>query len=157
MDKPAPTIKGRKVAILLADGVDTAQVQGMLESLVGHELVVETIGPRAGAVAASEGPLMVNRAAPNAPSVIYDAVAVPAGVAKALAAMPVARRFINEAFRHGKPIAVAVYGESLLHASGVPADAEGIVIGQAGALVDELTAALGLHRFPRRVSLLTPV
>jgi hypothetical protein len=42
-------------------------------------LVPETIGPTAGTVGTSAKPLKVNRAAPNAPSVIYDAVLVPAG------------------------------------------------------------------------------
>ena len=79
MDKPAPTIKGRKVAVLLADGVDTGEVEAMLEALSAAELVPETIGPRAGTVAASGGPMKVNRAAPNAPSVVYDAVLVPTG------------------------------------------------------------------------------
>ena len=80
MDKPAPTIKGRKVAVLVGDGVDAGEVEAMLETLAAAELVPETIGPRAGTVAAADGPMKVNRAAPNAPSVVYDAVLVPAGV-----------------------------------------------------------------------------
>ena len=79
MDKPAPTIKGRKIAVLVGDGVDTGEVEAMLEALAAAELVPETIGPRAGTVDASDGPMKVNRAAPNAPSVVYDAVLVPTG------------------------------------------------------------------------------
>ena len=86
MDKPPPTIKGRKVAVLVGDGVDTGEVEAMLEALSAAELVPETIGPRAGTVAASGEPMKVNRAAPNAPSVVYDAVLVPSGVGPALAA-----------------------------------------------------------------------
>ena len=75
--------------------------------------------------------MKVNRAAPNAPSVVYDAVFVPAGVGVALAAQPLAQRFVHEAFRHGKPIAVAPDGEALFErAAGVPPGAEGIAIGQ---------------------------
>ena len=56
MDKPPPTIKGRKIAVLVGDGVDTGEVEAMLEALAAAELVPETIGPRAGTVAASDGP-----------------------------------------------------------------------------------------------------
>jgi catalase len=61
-DKPSPTIKGRKVAVLVGDGVDTGEVEAMLESL-SAKLVPETIGPRAGTVAATGGPMKVNHAA----------------------------------------------------------------------------------------------
>jgi len=157
MDRPAPTIQGRKVAVLLAESVDAAEVESILEALTARELVPETIGPHAGAIATRGGALTVNRAAPNAPSVIYDAVLVPSGAAGALAAMPIARRFLNEAYRHGKPIGIAEDGGSLLQVSDVPSEAEGLVIGSRAGLVEGLATALGHHRFPRRVSLLAPV
>jgi putative intracellular protease/amidase len=52
--------------------------------------------------------------------VVYDAVFVPAGVGAALAAQLLAQRFVHEAYRHGKPIAVAPDDELLLDAAGVP-------------------------------------
>ena len=156
MDKPAPTIKGRKVAVLVGDGVDTGEVEAMLESLSAAELVPETIGPRAGTVAASGGPMKVNRAAPNAPSVVYDAVLVPSGVGPALAAQTLAQRFVHEAWRHGKPIAVAPDAEALLEAAGAPASDDGVTVAEAAILSDRLLANLPRHRFPRRVSVLRP-
>jgi catalase len=156
MDKPPPTIKGRKIAVLVGGGVDAAEVQGALATFAKAELVAETIGPTAGSVKASGKPMKVNRAAPNAPSVVYDAVLVPAGIGAALAAMPLAQRFIHEAYRHGKPIAVAPDAEALLDAAGVPAAAEGIVIGQGSKLLTEFVKNIGQHRFPRRVSVLKP-
>ncbi|MET0193248.1 MAG: hypothetical protein ABW200_07725, partial [Hyphomicrobiaceae bacterium] len=120
------------------------------------ELVPETIGPRAGTVAASDGPLKVNRAAPNAPSVVYDAVLVPTGVGPALAAQTLAQRFVHEAWRHGKPIAVAPDAEALLEAAGVPASDDGITVTEASNLSARLVTDLGRHRFPRRVSVLRP-
>jgi catalase len=62
----------------------------------------------------------------------------------------------SEAYRHGKPIAVAPDAEQLLEAAGVPAAAEGIVIAQGETLVSELVKNMGQHRFPRRVSVLKP-
>ena len=75
---------------------------------------------------------------------------------QALAAQPLAQRFVHEAYRHGKPISVAPDGETLLHAAGVPSAADGIAIGQGSKLVGDLVKNLGQHRFPRRVSVLKP-
>ena len=156
MDKAPPTIKGRKVAVLVGDGIDTTEVESILEALVAADLVPETIGPRAGSVEASDGPMKVNRAAPNAPSVVYDAVLVPTGIGEALAEMTLAQRFVHEAYRHGKPIAVARDAEVFLKAAGVPTDAEGIAIGEGDALSEGLVENLKHYRFPRRVSVLKP-
>ncbi len=156
MDRPPPTIKGRKIAILLGDGVDTGEVEAMLESLAGAELVAETIGPRGGTVTASDGAMKVNRAAPNAPSVVYDAVLVPGGIGEALAAQPLAQRFVHEAWRHGKPIAVATDARALLEAAGVPPSDEGITVADVSELSQRLIEDLGQHRFPRRASVLKP-
>jgi catalase len=78
-------------------------------------------------------------------------------VGASLAAQPLAQRFVHEAYRHGKPIAVAPDGEALLEAAGIPPAAEGIVIGQGTRLVvNDLVKNIGQHRFPRRVSVLKP-
>ena len=158
MDKAPPpaSLIGRKVAVLVGDGVDAKEVQAALAAFAEAGLVAETIGPHGGTVKTSSKPMKVNRAAPNAPSVVYDAVFVPAGVGAALAAQPLAQRFVHEAYRHGKPIAVAPDAERLLEAAGVPAAAGGIVIAQRATVVNELIKNMGLHRFPRRVSVLKP-
>jgi hypothetical protein len=71
MDKapPPPSLIGRKVAVLLGDGVDAKEVQSALAAFAEARLVAETIGPHGGTVATSGKPMKVNRAAPNAPSV----------------------------------------------------------------------------------------
>lgn len=60
----------------------------------------------------------VNRAAPNAPSVIYDAVVVLGGASSAelTTSGPRAVHSLNEAYRHGKPIAFLSGGNALLSA-----------------------------------------
>jgi catalase len=156
MDKPPPTIKGRKVAILVGDGIETGEVEAMLESFASAGLLAETIGPRAGAVVASDGPMKVNRAAPNAPSVVYDAVLVPSGIGPALAVQTLAQRFVHEAWRHGKPIAVTPDAEVFLKAAGVPATDHGISISAPPELSLRLMEDLTQHRFPRRTSVLKP-
>jgi catalase len=154
---PPATLLGRKVAVLLGNGVNAREVGAILASLANAGLVAETIGPTAGAVEASGKPLKVNRAAPNAPSVVYDAVLVPSGAGPALAGWPLAQRFLHEAYRHGKPIAVTPDADGFLKAAGVPADAEGLSIGQGSPLVTEFVKNIGQHRFPRRVSVLKPI
>ena len=156
MDRPPPVVKGRKIALLLADGVDPAEVTAIVKSLAGAGHVPETIGPTAGAVIDAAGkPLMVNRAAPNAPSVIFDAVLVPGGIAGALSGMPLAQRFLDEAFRHGKPIAVAEDMAPLLSALDIP-QGQGVSVGAGADLPAALATDLARHRFPRRVSNLLP-
>jgi catalase len=155
MDKAPPLVRGRKIAILVADGVDSAMVKTIVGDLTKAGQVSELIGPTAGAVIdAATKSLHVNRAAPNAPSVIYDAVLIPPGVAEGLAAMPIAHRFIDEAFRHGKPIAAAEDARALLVKLGLEGG-EGVVIGD-GKLAALLLDSLAQHRFPRRVSNLAP-
>lgn len=151
MDRPPPMVRGRKIAVLVGNGVDAGVVRSMAGDIAKAGQLTELIGPNAGAVIDATGkPLPVNRAAPNAPSVIYDAVLVPPGVAEGLATMPIAQRFIDEAFRHGKPIAATSDARGLLERLGL-ADAEGVVIDD-GRVVALLLDNLAQHRFPRRVS-----
>ena len=98
-------------------------------------------------------PQKVNRAAPNAPSVVYDAVIVLGGASAAvLAESGLAIHFVNEAYRHGKPIAAVGNGALLLDVCSLgEANAkEGLVIGDDAEAVRDLITALLQHRFPRR-------
>jgi catalase len=154
-DKPGDTIKGRKIAILGGNGVDAEQLEAVKEALIAQEALVELIAAHAGIITDSTGkPQKVNRAAPNAPSVIYDAVVVLGGSsADALAKSGLAIHFINEAYRHGKPIAAIAYGSLLLDACslGEVKAPDGVIVGKDANAIDDLIAALLQHRFPRRL------
>jgi catalase len=154
-DKPGDTIKGRKIAILGGDGIDAKQLAAVKDALTAQEAIVELIAAHAGIIADSAGkPQRVNRAAPNAPSVIYDAVVVPGGSsAAALAKSGLAVHFLNEAYRHGKPIAAIGNGSLLLEACslGEAQPQDGVIVGEAAIAMDGLIAALLQHRFPRRL------
>ena len=154
-DKPGDTIKGRKIAILGGDGVDAKQLEAAKDAVMAQGALVELIAPRAGMIEDSEGnPQKVNRAAPNAPSVIYDAVIVLGGNSAAvLAKSGLAIHFLNEAYRHGKPIAAIGDGSLVLEACSL-AEAkvqDGVIIGEDANAIDDLIAALLQHRFPRRL------
>jgi catalase len=153
--KELSSIKGRKIAVLGGDGVDAKQLEAVNDALMAQEAVVELIAAHAGMITDSAGKFQkVNRAAPNAPSVIYDAVVVPGGSsAAALAKSGLAIHFLNEAYRHGKPIAAIGDGSLLLEACslGEAQPQDGVIVGEAAIAIDGLIAALLQHRFPRRL------
>jgi catalase len=153
-DKPGDSIKGRKIAILGGDGIDAGQLKTLKDALIAQDAVVELIANHAGTITDSAGKTQkVNRAAPNAPSVVYDAVVIPGGnSAAALATSGLAIHFVNEAYRHGKPIAAIGEGARLLEACslGGAGAADGVIVGDGKAAADGLIAALLQHRFPRR-------
>lgn len=152
MDKPAGGIKGRKVAVLAGDGVDAAQLAAAKDALMAEGALVEIVAAKAGSITCSNRKKeTVNRAAPNAASVLYDAVVVPGGKsAAALAESGVAIKFVQEAFHHGKPIAAMGDGEMLLEATHLTeAGAEqGVLIGDD--LVADFIEAMKMHRFRNR-------
>jgi catalase len=151
IDKPCDNMKGRRIAILGGDGMDAAQYKSVVSALQAEEAVPELIAARAGAVADSKGKLQkVNRAAPNAPSVIYDGVIVLGGEsAAALAASGLAIHFVNEAYRHGKPMAFFGEGVELLEAANLPDGDEASGVLKGGEIAAFIEAMLQ-HRYPNR-------
>ncbi len=63
-------------------------------------------------------------------------------------AMPLALRFLHEAFRHGKPIAIWPDAKVFLEAAGVPVSAEGISLAAGAKGLTEFVENIGQHRFP---------
>ncbi len=108
MDKPAPGIKGMKVAILAGNGVDGDEVAEMKTYLKSQGAVAEVVAKYNGTIKAGDGSIIpVDRVAANAPSVIYDAAFIPSGSAAAVAQMGIAIHFVSEMYTHGKAIAAA--------------------------------------------------
>ncbi len=103
LHRPGATMATRKVAVLVADGVRAADVDGCRARLEAKGAVVETVATHGGQVAASEqGSVAVDRALPTVASVLYDGVlALTAPEGRALQPM---RDFVTEAFRHGKAV-----------------------------------------------------
>ncbi len=122
MDKPGTDIKGRKIAILVADGVNGDQIAAIKERLVNEGAKADVISRFSGSVKGADGSKVpVDKPAPNAPSVFYDAVFIPGGAdnAVALGKFGAAVHFINEAFLHGKAIGAAGEGVQLLKKIGL--------------------------------------
>ncbi|MBC9932327.1 catalase [Chitinophaga qingshengii] len=145
------TIKTRIVAFLVADGVNSTEVTGMKEALLKAGAQVQLIAPHLGSVkTVGSSDVQADQSLLTAASVLFDAVFVPGGAdsANLLQQHPDAIRFINEAYRHCKAIAVASEGLQVLKATGVPPkEAPGVVInGQAKAFI----TAIAQHRFWER-------
>ena len=154
LDKPALVIKGRRIALLAGDGVDADQLNEMKEALLAQGCVVELIAAHAGVITDSDGKAQkVNRAAPNAPSVIYDGAVVLGGdSAGALSKSGLAIHFINETFRHGKPLVFISNGNLVMKAAKFPKVSvqDGVIAANGDDAIEAFVQALHQHRFPRR-------
>jgi catalase len=155
LDKRTPAVKGRKIALLAGKGVEADQLTSVKKALLAAGCVVELIAAHAGTITDSKGkPQKVNRAAPNAPSVIYDGAVVLGGAsAGALSKSGLAIHFINEAYRHGKPLAFLANGDLVKEAAQLPETrtGDGVVTADGPQAIDAFIEALHQHRFPRRM------
>jgi catalase len=112
------TMRTKRVAVLCSDGVDGVQyfeAKRRLQEVEGG--IVEIVAPRGGLITTVGGEkLRVAKALIAASSVMYDSVYVPGGreSVNALLRQPDAIHFLEEAFRHGKPISASNEGVELL-------------------------------------------
>ncbi|MDM0117012.1 catalase HPII [Variovorax sp. J22R133] len=157
----APVIRTRKVAILAADGFDSASLKPIREALEQAGAVCKVIGPHLGSVtSASKRQVEVEATFANSTSVMFDAVLVPAGAdsAKALAANGDAQRFVLEAYKHFKTVCAIGEGRQLLAPAGIGDDPEkappGIVLAATPALNlgDSSAATQVAHAFIAAIS-----
>ncbi|MFF7285013.1 catalase [Streptomyces griseorubiginosus] len=113
------SIRTRKIAVLVTDGIDAEQVTSVRERLAAEGAIVEALAPVDGEVRGADGELYtVDRALPTVASVLYDAVLLPGGPVgtSPAAADPDALRFVRDAYRHGKPIGALGSGVGILSA-----------------------------------------
>ena len=108
--KYPPTLKGRKVGVLLAAGFNLKLKDELVAMIKKEGAAVAIIAPKVGGVEDSAGTKhKADAALSGSPSVVFDAVAVLAGPAgdKMLAANPDAVGFLMDASRHLKAIALS--------------------------------------------------
>ncbi|HTE44071.1 MAG TPA: catalase [Gemmatimonadaceae bacterium] len=154
-------IRTRKVAIIVADGVDGASLKALHHSLTDAGAVPRFIGPRLGSYATEDGgTIEADASMENSPAVLFDGLVLPdgdAGVA-ALGADGHTMEFVVNTYRHCKTI--LAYGASLalLEQADIapqadePPDAGLLVVDAAkgAAAVRAFIAALAKHRHPER-------
>lgn len=160
-DSPKGIIKGLKVAVLAADGVDGGAIEQLSTELKAGGARAIVISRTLGAVRASTGKDQnAGMSFLTADSVLFDAVFVPGGEqsVNALMAAEDAVRFVSDAFRHCKAIGVTGEGAKLianLPGVGSLASSSPAALLELGLVLepnakDEIPAfvrALGRHRF----------
>lgn len=158
-------IKTRKIAILAADGVNEKTLSATKKKLVAEGAVVHVIAPRLGSITGSaDTTIPVDKSLLNTASVLYDAVYVPGGAnsTATLEANADALHFLNETYKHCKPVAADKDALQVLQATNFakklpePGDTDaaredGVVIeANAKELVNNFIEAIKLHRFWKR-------
>lgn len=138
-DARADSVRGRKIAVLVADGADSGAVAAVGDALTGAGAVVEVLAAKDGFVQAADGGrIEVTRAMPTVASVLYDAVLVPGGEQSAgtLAHDGDAVHFVAEAFVHCKAIGALDAGIGLLERAGIDGVrfSDGATVSDAGVV-----------------------
>jgi catalase len=117
LQNPPPSFAGRKVGVLISDGVDSKLLGALRRAVTGAGATVEIVAPNVGGVEASDGTwIEADQKLDGAPSVLYDAVALLLGesAGATLANVAPARDFIADAFAHLKVIAYTAGGLQLI-------------------------------------------
>ena len=150
-------VRTRRVAILVAEGVDVDAVALLRHALEGEGAIVKLVGQRIGAIPGVESSgLTADASLESEPSVLFDGLIVSGGIHCVQRLMDDGRalEFVRDQFRHCKPILAIDEGQRLLALAGLPMDYE-----DEGLLrveeVDESTpfrfvAALAAHRHHAR-------
>ncbi len=153
-------IRTRKVALLVADGVDGEAVAAIQSALLDAGAIGRVVGPRIGPVhTASGGMLQADASMENEPGFLFDALVLPAGDAavEKLAAIGHTMEFIRDQYRHGKTILALGASQLLLGTASIPmqladgsADPGLLLADDAKQAIEPFFAAMGKHRHPQR-------
>ena len=114
---PPGTFEGRKVGIVVSDGVDATLLKSLQTAIANAGATFEIIAPKVGGVKAKNGvQIEAQQRIDGAPSVLYDAVALILSEAGAneLATNPALRDFISDAAVHKKFLAFAPEAQPLV-------------------------------------------
>ena len=111
------SIATRQIAVLAADGFSMSDLEKMQNALENKGAMIKIIAPHGGTITCDQDmEHEVDAAIVTTESVLFDAIYVPGGKKSidALLDEPKYKKFLNEAFKHCKAIAVDHEGEDLL-------------------------------------------
>ena len=152
------SIRTRRIALLVADGVDATSLQSVYDALAEQGAVPNYVGHRLGAVESASGEaLEVEITMETAPAVVFDALVLPSGktAIDTLGLSGQAMEFVKLQYRHCKPILALEGASALLEGAGIsPRLPDGstdpgllVVDGQDDATVaDAFVKAIARHR-----------
>ena len=119
------SIATRKIAILVADGVEAGSDHGSDRGAQGAGAVTRLLGSRLGTVRSEEGePLEIDATLENSPAVLFDAMVLPGG-SEAVDALCLDGRtleFVKDQYRHCKTILALGDSSKILDEGGNSAD-----------------------------------
>jgi catalase len=116
------SIKGLKIALLIADGIAGKSILQVRDALVAQGAVAKLIGPRIGNTNASDvGNLVADASLENEPGFLFDALVLPDGEkgVDILAQCPQTMDFVKDQYLHYKTILVLGAGKRLLDKAGI--------------------------------------
>ncbi|MEX0660635.1 MAG: catalase [Balneolaceae bacterium] len=157
------SIATRKIAFLALDDADLSQVHSVKEKLLKEGAQVHIISKHGGMIKSGKTEIEVDKTFITADSVIYDAVFIPGGkkFVKKLKESGDALHFVNEAFKHCKPIAALGEGVTFLRecrlpginiATTIPGDfraEKGVITGNPGkpdSFIEAFIKSIAQHR-----------
>ena len=155
------SIAARKVAILVAHGINGSDAVAVHTALIDKEAVPRFVAPHIGTVATNEGnTIEVDASLENEPGVLFDALVLAHGpdVVDALSRDAHTLDFIKDQYRHGKTLLVLGESRALLDMAGIDTKLPdgsadpGIVISE-GATAESIKVfieAMSKHRHPQR-------
>ncbi|WP_313618031.1 catalase C [Agrobacterium sp.] len=114
--------EGRKLGILITDGVDEILLRGLMEAVTSEKATCELVAPKVGGVTTSGGTFIeAHHMIDGGPSVLFDAVALLTSDAAIddLVNEATARDFVADAFQHCKFIGYDLSASPLLEKAGI--------------------------------------
>jgi len=147
-----PAIAARRIALLVANGIDAAGMVKLHRSLAEDGAVPRFVGATLGRVECSGGETIeVEISLETGPSVLYDALVLPDGKegVDSLQQAGHAMEFVKDQYRHCKPILALGASEAMLEAAGAFATLPngspdpGILLFAADSLDDAIDAFKG--------------
>jgi catalase len=119
------SLKGRKVALLVAPGVLWASLAPVQKALADAGAVAKLVGPHIGPHAAADGSTLDAEASlENEPGFLFDAAVLPDGDAgvNALLADAHTLEYARDIYRHCKPLLAIGAGVRIIQAAGIAAN-----------------------------------
>ena len=141
-------IKTRKVAVLVANGVDGAIIHTLRQALMVEGAHAKVLGPTSAPVTTADGQVLaVDSSMEGLPSIAFDAVFVPGGAEsiKALSRDGVALHYVLEAYKHLKAIGLHGEARQLLVELKLEVDA-GLIEDAEASNFSRFFAAIAQHR-----------
>ncbi|HET8904649.1 MAG TPA: catalase-related domain-containing protein [Saccharospirillum sp.] len=154
-------IRTRKIAVLVADGIDQTALVTLHTALTGAGAIVHFVGPRVGLFTGASGePVEADKSLENSPGVLFDALVIPDGNAavQTLAGNALTMAFIDDVFLHCKTILALGTGRELLELTGIGPVMDkdpGIILADSADVAKSVPAfikAIAAHRHTSRDS-----